>query len=81
MKLLLEIDDKTKAGKEVLSLIRDLKKEKGIQIIREKKLTSKDLAHGIGRAATPNELKDVMLRASKSKKSDFDKAINKLIGE
>ncbi len=81
MKLLLEIDDKTKAGKEVLSLIKELKKEKGSQIIREKKLTAKDLAQGIGRAATPNELKDVMLRASKSKTSDFDKAIDRLISE
>jgi hypothetical protein len=78
MKVILEIDNATKAGRDLMAHVEQIKNQKGINVIKEVRLGAKELAKGIGRLATPNELKYVMKKAAKGKFVDFDEAINKL---
>lgn len=79
MKVILEVDNATRAGKELMAHVAQIKNQKGIHVIKEVNLGAKELAKGIGRLATPNELKQVMKKATNSKYIDFDKGLDSII--
>lgn len=77
MKHLIELDDKTRAGRELLVDVRKRSSDQGVKFIKPVKLTPKDMAKGIGRKLTDAELRKHLTRPMK-KPVDFDKAIERI---
>jgi len=77
MKHLVELDDKTTAGRELLFDVRKRLSDDGVKLVKPRKLTPRDMARGIGRKLTDAELRKHLTRPMK-KPVDFDKAIEKI---
>lgn len=77
MKHIVELDDKTEAGRELLLGIRRRLKDEGVKIVKPRKLNPRDMAQGIGRKLTDAELRKHLTRPMR-KPVDFDKAIEKI---
>jgi hypothetical protein len=66
MKYIIEVDE-SENGRKVLNVLKELNvKYKIAKNVKDKKLTAKDLALGIGRKATQKELLEYIERADKS---------------
>ena len=77
MKYIVELDDKTPAGRELLSDVRKRLADDGVKIVKQRKLNPRDMARGIGRKLTDSELRKHLTRPMK-KPVDFDEAIEKI---
>jgi hypothetical protein len=77
MKHLIELDDKTRAGRELLLDVRKRLADDGVKLIKPKKLVPRDMVKGIGRKLTDQELRTHLTRPMK-KPVDFDKAIDRI---
>lgn len=78
MKHIVELDDRTPAGKELLMYVRKKAKDEGVQLVKPRRLTPRDMARGIGRKLTDAELRRHLTRPMK-KPVDFDKAMNRIM--
>lgn len=66
MKYIIEVDE-SENGRKILNVLKELNVEYQIaKNVEDKKLTSKDLALGIGRKATKEELLEYIEKADKS---------------
>jgi hypothetical protein len=66
MKYIIEVDE-SENGRKILNVLKELNIEYQIaENVEDKKLTSKDLALGIGRKATKEELLEYIEKADKS---------------
>ncbi len=77
MKYLIELDDRTPAGRELLFDVRKRLTDNGVKLVKTKKLTPRDMARGIGRKLTDAELRKHLTRPMR-KPVDFDRAIEKI---
>ena len=72
MKYIIEVDE-SENGKKVLNVLKELNVEYQIaKNVEYKKLTAKDLALGIGRKATQEELLEYIEKADKSPLIDVE---------
>jgi hypothetical protein len=72
MKYIIEVDE-SENGRKVLNVLKELNvKYKIAKNVKDKKLTAKDLALGIGRKATQKELLEYIERADKSHLIDVE---------
>lgn len=77
MKHLVELDDTTPAGREILVGVRKRLADDGVKLIKPRKLSPRDMARGIGRKLTDAELRKHLTRPMK-RPVDFDKAIERM---
>ena len=71
MEIKISLDEKTEAGKKVLKVLNEL----GINYANTT-LSPKDVAFGIGRQATDDEMNEYLLRCLNSNLSNIDDTIN-----
>lgn len=71
MEIKISLDEKTEAGKKVLKVLNEL----GINYANTG-LSSNDVAFGIGRSATDDEMSEYLLRCLNSNLSDIDNSID-----
>jgi hypothetical protein len=77
MKYIIEVDE-SENGRKVLNVLKELNvKYKIAKNVKDKKLTAKDLALGIGRKATQKELLEYIERADKSHLIDVEDLLKK----